>query len=118
VNSFIISILRTVDDAKILVVRIYWGTLIFFLLKHWLIILIVLFLVFFTSLIRAISGRWGLFGSVMYNYLYFGILFIVGLTWGPEIFVSNLFTIICTVALYPLCYFLVGMILQKLGLKY
>ena len=64
----------------------------------------------------ALMGRWGMLGSVLYHYLYFGILFVVGLIKGPEIFVSEYFEIACAIILYPICYFTVGTILDKTGI--
>jgi hypothetical protein len=62
-------------------------------------------------------GRWGSLGSLLYNFFYFGTLYIIGLLWGPEIFVDDLFNAACAVVLYPACYLLVGYILERTGLK-
>ncbi len=90
-----------------------WNILIFFLKEHWLAVLIIFFLIFVTVTVKAMTGRWGSLGSFLYNILYFGILFIIGLVWGPEVFVSDYFNAAMTVILYPTCYFLVGIILDK-----
>jgi hypothetical protein len=95
----------------------WWNALISFLHQHWMAVIIILAAVFITALIRALMGRWGMLGSVLYNYLYFGILFVVGLVWGSDVFVSDYLHLACTAILWPVCYFLVGWILDKSGLR-
>jgi len=97
--------------------QMYWDILMSFLLKNWGAVIIVLFVIFVIALVKAIKGRWGMLGKVLYNYIYFGTLFIIGLIWGPTIFVSNFITILCTIILYPMCYFLTGAILDKIGVR-
>jgi len=76
-----------------------------------------LVLVLVAATVRAVTtGRWGWLGSVLYNYLYFGTLFVIGLIWGPEIFANDYFEI-ALVILYIVCFSLVGVILTKTGLR-
>lgn len=85
--------------------------------EHWLGIGIFIFLIFLVVTIKAMMGRWGALGSFLYNLLYFSILFIIGLIWGPEVFVSDWINFFTTLVLYPVCYWIVGCILDKTGLK-
>lgn len=95
---------------------ILWDALLNFLDEHWLIIGLLLFVVFMVVTASAMLGRWGALGSFLYNLLYFGALFVIGLIWGPEIFVSNWFGFFMALILYPVCYLFVGFILSKINL--
>lgn len=116
IKALIPQILETFDEATRKAYRMLWEIFMSFVVEHWLAILAVLTVVFFIALAQALMGRWGMLGSILYNYLYFGILFVVGLIKGSDIFVSEYFEIVCAIILYPLCYFLVGMILDKTGI--
>lgn len=115
--NFIDVLLKTIDSTTKSVYWVLWNTLLSFLIKHWMVVVTILIVTLIVAIIRAIIGRWGMLGSVLYNYLYFGILFAVGLIWGSDVFVSNWFSVVCTVILYPVCYFVVRLILEKTGLK-
>jgi|GEM_PF-1071380 len=114
--KFAEMIIKAKEDGEKTGARMYWDILMSILSKHLTSILIFLAIILIVAIIEAARGRWGMLGKVLYNYLYFGILFIVGSIFGPEIFVSSWFSIACTAALYPFCYWLVGIILTKLGL--
>lgn len=108
-------ILNAFDEGAKQGARMAWQVLISILVEHWIVVLIFLLLVLFIAIVEALLGRWGTLGKVSYHYLYFGILFIVGLIGGSDIFVSNLFSIFCTLMLYPLCYWITGRILVRTG---
>jgi hypothetical protein len=95
--------------------HILWGILISFLKDHWLAVMIALLIVFIIVTFKAMFGRWGSLGSFLYNFFYFGTLFIIGLIWGPGVFVNDIFNAVCAVILYPICYLVVGIILEKPG---
>lgn len=95
-----------------------WSALLLFLAAHWIAATLLLFTIFVFVTIKAGFGQWGSLGSFLYNLLYFGILFIVGLIWGPGVFLGDLFKLACTIALNPICYFLVGRILDKMGVHH
>ncbi len=109
--------LNTVNEETKQVVRIFWDILKSFLVDHWLAVMIVFFIILVIAMLKAVMGRWGMLGSVLYNSLYFGTLFIIGLIWGPEIFVGDFFNVACAIILYPVCYFTVGLILDKVGVR-
>lgn len=45
------------------------------------------------------------------------VLFVIGLIWGPEVFVSDLFKAACAAILYPV-YLVVGLIiLDRIGVR-
>lgn len=107
--------LKAIDDGKKEVARMCWEILLSFLAQHWMAVVVVLVIVLIISFIKALMGRWWTFGSVVYHYLYFGILFIAGLIWGPYIFVSILFDLSAAI-LYVFCYKATGWILNALKL--
>ncbi len=90
-----------------------WDMLITLIKEHWGFFLVVLFLILLVAFIRyMITGRWAILGSIIYNYLYFGILFIIGLIFGPDIFASDYIKILLTIV-YIVCYTFVGKIFRR-----
>ncbi len=110
-------VFSTIEEATLRAYRIYWDILMSFLARHWMLVIGVLFLIFVTVSLKAMSGRWGSLGSFLYNLFYFGTLFIVGLIWGPEVFAGDMFKFACTVLLYPICYMLSGLVMKKMGVR-
>ncbi len=115
VKDLIVWFLQAINEATKKTYRMYWSFLISFLKEHWILTTAILILILVIAIIRAFGGYWGMLGSVLYNYLYFGILFMIGLINGSDVFASEYFEIICAIILYPICYFTVGRILDKLG---
>ena len=62
------------------------------------------------------TGRWAFLGSVMYNYLYFGLLLILALTFGPEFF-ANLWIDAILLVAYLATYRMVGLVLDLTGIR-
>jgi hypothetical protein len=94
-------------------VRMLWDALIKVLAQNWQSVMISLFIFFVIALLKAMLGRWGTLCSLIYNLFYLGILLIIGLIWGPEVFVNDYFNMACAVILYPICYWVTGFILDK-----
>ncbi len=116
-QDLINNILSTYDVLLRKIYHLAWDIFMSTIKEHWLLILSILFGILIISIIIALMGRWGFFGSLMYNYLYFGVLFILGLIKGPEVFLNEYFEFFCILLLYPVCYKIVGIILDKTGLK-
>lgn len=110
-------VINAATEGTLQATRLLWSILISILTTYWLSIMLSLFVVFVILTIKAMLGQWGSLGSFLYNLFYFGILLIVGLLMGPELFVNDFFAVACAVILYPLCYWLVGIILEKMGVK-
>ncbi len=97
--------------------RMIWDIGIAYLAQHWIAALIGLLAIFIVALIRAfVTGRWAMLGSVVYNYLYFGTLFLIGSIWGPELFANDYFKIVLVI-LYVICFILTGKFLSKIGVR-
>ena len=111
-------LMETMDKASHEAARMLWSALLTFLGEHWIGVMVASFFILVFATLNAAIGRWGMLGSVLYNALYFGILFIVGLIFGPDVFVSDVFHAACTVILYPICYGVTGIILEKTGAKH
>jgi hypothetical protein len=106
------------NDSQRRAAEMYWAALINFLSLHTIaIVLSLIGILVFSLVIYVLSSRWAMLGSVLWHYLYFGILFVAGLLWGPVIFVSDIFHKVCVIVLYPACYFLVRIILTEMGIR-
>lgn len=114
IGQFIID---SINEGMAWAAHIIWDSFTAWVLEYWIYILIAYLLLLFVSLLLLSGGKWGMFGSLSYHTLYFGILFIVGLIKGPEVFISDYFEVFCAIVLYPLCYFLTGLILNKVKHK-
>jgi hypothetical protein len=117
IKSIIPWMLQTIDEIIRNYYHIFWDIFMSFISKHWGWILITLTCLLILAIVIALIGRWGFLGSLLYNYLYFGFLFILGLIKGPEIFLSEYFEILCLLILYPICYLTVRYILDKYSLR-
>ena len=106
------SIEQGIKDAA----NMLWDWLLVYLGEHWIAIGSIVFVIFMVVTVKAMFGRWGELGSFLYNFLYFGILFVIGLIWSPEVFISNWFGFFTAIILYPICYLVVGWILNKINI--
>ncbi len=93
--------------------NLFWHTITNLILEYWLPILIGYLIILTIAIIKLLSGRWGMFGSLLYHTLYFGILFIIGLIKGPTLFINAYFEVFCAILLYPFCYLVTRIILNK-----
>ena len=117
VKDLIPWMFQTMADATKHTYRILWDYGISVLKQHIIATILVLLVLLMFSYLRAlITRRWGLFGSLLYNYLYFGTLFIIGLIFGPETFANDYFEIFLAI-LYVVCFILVGKILTETGVR-
>lgn len=73
----------------------------------------ILFVGLVVASIRAILGRTGMLGSLLYHIFYFGILATIVWIKGLGILFNPYFDLICAV-LYTLCYWLTGLILKRI----
>ena len=108
---------RSVDEGTKQAAQMLWDILMQVLSQHWFAVLSALLITFIILTLKAMMGRWGSLGSFLYNFFYFGTLFIIGLIWGPEVFVNDLFNAACAVLLYPACYIMTGMVLDKMRVR-
>lgn len=111
---------RLIDEVGIATAkafRMFWDIGMAYLAEHWVAVIIGLVGIFLIALVRAfVTGRWAMLGSITYNYLYFGTLFIIGLMFGPELFANDYFKIFLAV-LYVICFILTGKFLTKIGVR-
>lgn len=108
-------LIQTFSEAIPKSYRMVWDAFMPFLAENWAWIILGLFIVFTYVSIKAFMGRWGALGSFLYNFFYFGIVFVIGLIWGPEVFAGDLFKLACTIILYPICYWVSGFLMDKMG---
>jgi len=116
-DTVVALLLESIEQETKDAANMLWGWLLAYLAEHWLVIGLILFGVFVLVTIKAMFGRWGALGSFLYNFFYFGTLFVIGLIWGPEVFVSNWFGFFTALILYPVCYLLVRLVLDKTNLR-
>ena len=79
---------------------------------YWPYLAVGLFVILLYLTIKAMLGKWGALGSLLYHIIYFGILGIIVWIKGWEILFNPLFDLISFVV-YRLTYTLVGVVLQK-----
>lgn len=112
-KQIVTMITDAIDKVTKEIYQTLWDILITLIKEHWGFFLVVLFLILLVAFVRyMITGRWAILGSIIYNYLYFGILFIVGLIFGPDIFASDYIKILLTIV-YIACYTFVGKIFRR-----
>ncbi len=110
-------LLNAINEGTKQAARMLWSILTTFLSEHWIAVLVGLFAIFIFALVRAFTtGRWAMLGSVAYNYLYFGALFLIGTIWGPEVFANDYFKVVLVI-LYVVCFVITGKFLSKIGVR-
>jgi hypothetical protein len=83
------------------------------LMPYWPYVFGGLFILLIVASIKALFGRVGMLGSLLYHIFYFAILAIIVWINGIEIIFNPFFDLICFI-IYRFCYWVVGLILQKL----
>lgn len=105
------------DNALKGAYRMMWDLLINFLTHNWLLVLGLLTLFLVLAIIELfLTGRWAMLGRVLYSYTYYGILFLVGLVFGPEIF-ANDWVALLLLLVYAVSFVWVGVVLNRTGIR-
>jgi len=108
---------NALDEGTRQAYRMIWSGITQFLNEHWGWLVFMLIAIFIFSVLNYFAtGRWAMLGSVLYNYFYFGTLFVITLIFGPEVFANDWFKIVLFI-LYVTCFILVGKILNKIGIR-
>lgn len=103
-KKFVLQALDALGEGEKGGYRMVWKFILDFISQHTLYVISILVIVFAIAFLDyKFTGKWRSLGRVLYNYFYFGILFIVTLIFGPEMF-ANPFMALGTLALYFLCY--------------
>lgn len=110
------KVLQSLNEGQMVAYRSFWDAGMAYLIDHWVVVIVFLIVILVIAVLRAISGYWGMLGSVLYNYLFFGTLFVVGLILGPEVFANN-YIKVGLALLYVICFLMVGRILDWTGLR-
>ena len=112
-----LSLINTVDEATKQFARTAWTITTSFLLEHWFFVMggFILLLLFF--LLKAVLGQWGSLYSLTYWTLYAVIVFIIGLIWGPDALVSDIFHVVYIAAIWPICYWATSWIWDRFGFR-
>lgn len=109
--------LNVIDESTRKAYRMIWDGIIQIITEHWgWIILILIGFLVIAIMNYFVTGRWAMLGSILYNYLYAGFLFLVALVFGPEVFANDWFKIVLFIV-YVICFVLVGKILKKVGIR-
>lgn len=111
------SIISGIAEGTKIAANAMWTALANVFAEYWLYILITLFVFMAIATIKASFVYWGMLGSLLYHIVYFVMLVIIGLIWGPEIFFSNIYNAIGTVLLYRFSYYITGKFLELTGFK-
>jgi hypothetical protein len=86
INNFPKQIL----EGQLMLIQIFWEAIKGLLIEYWIIIIITFFILLALSIFNIYTeGRWGMLAAILYRCSYLGILLIVVLIFGLEIFVSN-----------------------------
>jgi uncharacterized membrane protein AbrB (regulator of aidB expression) len=109
-------VINAFEESHRRAVVMLWSLLMSFLADNWSWVTAILVGILVLSAIQAFTTRWwGWFGSVLYNYAFFGTMFLIGLLVGPEFFASIWHDIV-GVILYPACFLAIRWILINAGL--
>ncbi len=94
-----------------------WSELQKFIAEHPMFVILMLIGFFLLALLNYFTtGRWTMLGSIMYHYLYGGVLYLIAFFFGTDIFTNTWFDIFLFI-LYIVCFTMVGKVLTKLGIR-
>jgi len=111
-------IFQAIDDGTKMAVHMLWDVLIYFLVHDWPLVLGILTFFLVIAVIEWLTtGRWAMLGSVLYNYFYYGILFLIGLIFGPDIFTNDWADLLFFVV-YAVSFTWVGILLTRIGIRH
>jgi CDP-diglyceride synthetase len=111
------SFLNAIDEGTRQAYRMIWNGISQFLIENWGWVIVALVAILILAVVNYFAtGRWAMLGSVLYNYFYFGILLIITLIFGPEVFANDWFKIVLFIV-YVVCFVLVGKLLKKAGIR-
>jgi ABC-type methionine transport system permease subunit len=82
------------------------------IMPYWPYVFGIIFILVIFASIKALSGRTGALGSLLYHIFYIAIFGIIIWINGIEIIFNPFFDLICFI-IYTFCYWIVGLILQK-----
>ncbi|MFZ2187783.1 MAG: hypothetical protein WAV46_04130 [Candidatus Moraniibacteriota bacterium] len=115
-SEFTTKVLQAFNEGQTMAYRSLWDIGMVYLAEHWMAVIISLLVIFAIAVARALAGHWGMLGSFLYNFLFLGTLFIIGLIWEPEVF-ANDYIKVGLAFLYIICFLMVGRILDWSGVR-
>lgn len=116
-KSLIDQMYQAVDNGTKMAYHMMWNALITFLMQDWLLVLGILTLFLVVAILKFLTtGRWTMLGSVLYNYTYYGILFLIGLIFGPEVFANDWIDLLLFVV-YIISFTWVAIVLSSTGIQ-
>jgi hypothetical protein len=111
------SLMNVIDEGTKEFARTAWSWSLSFLAGHWLLVGGIFVAALVLLLIKAALGSWGSLYSLTYWTLYAVVIFIIGMIWGPEALVSDVFHIVYMAAIWPVCYLVTGWIWDRFGFR-
>lgn len=116
-KQIVLWFLDAIDEGTKQAYRMIWNAVKELLAEHWGFVIIALVSILILAVLNYFAtGRWAMLGSVLYNYFYFGILFVITLIFGPDVFANDWFKIVLFI-IYVVCFISVGKLLQKAGIR-
>jgi hypothetical protein len=116
-KDLIPQMIQAFSDATTKTYYIIWDIFMIFLVQNWLwVIMLLVLILLFAFLEYLMTGRWANFGSILYSYTYYGILFIIGLIFGPDIFANNWIDLILFIV-YVVSFLWVRIVLNRSGIR-
>jgi hypothetical protein len=117
IKTLIPQTIQAFDDATVRGYRMIWDIFMVFLAQNYFWVIVSLIMVLgFAFLEYLVTGRWANLGSVLYSYIYYGILFLIGLFFGPEIF-ANVWIGLILFVVYLISFFWVRGVLNNTGIR-
>lgn len=112
-QDFLSRLLDQMDVAAAEGVR--WGFNLLWdaLSPYWFYGIFILFALFVMATVRFLFGQWSMLGSLIYHFIYFGVLVVIIAIMGVEVLLNPYFDLVYAV-LYPISYLLTRSILWRL----
>ncbi|MFA5841126.1 MAG: hypothetical protein WC847_02560 [Candidatus Paceibacterota bacterium] len=109
-------LLGSIPKGTIWALQFVWDIIKTFLSNNLMAVTIILIIILIYAVLRALMGDWWVLGKVLHKYLYWGSGLLIAFIWGPEVFAGT-YVDIWLYILSITCFIVVGVILNKTGLK-
>lgn len=117
IKTIIPQMMQMFAEATAKAYHMIWGIFMTFLAQNWLwVIAFLVMILVFSFLEYLMTGRWANLGSVLYSYTYYGILFLIGLIFGPETFANDWIGLILLIV-YMVSFIWVRILLNRSGIR-
>jgi hypothetical protein len=115
--TFIDEITQLILNLPLNSISFAWSIINPILIENWLKLTVAIIILINIAMLKfLITGKWGTLGSLLYNFFFFGIMYLIINNFGPEIILEDYFKIISFLT-YITGFFLTRLVLRSVRVE-